>query len=60
MVMHTFLSLIALTAPLFVLVLLGYLLTRWAKWPQPVSDALTRFVFSVAIPAFLFRLMSDF
>jgi malonate transporter and related proteins len=58
--MHTFLSLVALTAPLFVLVLLGYLLTRWARWPKPVSDALTRFVFSVAIPAFLFRLMSDF
>jgi malonate transporter len=58
--MHTFLSLIELTAPLFVLVLLGYLLTRWARWPKPVSDALTRFVFSVAIPAFLFRLMSDF
>ena len=58
--MHTFLSLIGLTAPLFVLVLLGYALTRWAKWPKPVADALTRFVFSVAIPAFLFRLMSDF
>jgi hypothetical protein len=58
--MHTFLSLIGLTAPLFLLVLLGYSLTRWAKWPKPVSDALTRFVFSVAIPAFLFRLMSDF
>ena len=58
--MHTFLSLIGLTAPLFVLVLLGYSLTRWAKWPKPVADALTRFVFSVAIPAFLFRLMSDF
>ncbi len=58
--MHTFLSLIGLTAPLFVLVLLGYALTRWGKWPKPVADALTRFVFSVAIPAFLFRLMSDF
>jgi hypothetical protein len=37
--MHTFLSLIGLTAPLFVLVLLGCLLTRWARWPKPVSDA---------------------
>ena len=29
-------------------------------WPKPVSDSLTRFVFTVAIPALLFRLMSDF
>jgi malonate transporter and related proteins len=58
--MHTLLGLIGLTAPLFVLVLLGYLLTRWAKWPKPVADALTQFVFSVAIPALLFRMMTDF
>jgi predicted permease len=41
------------------MVLLGYALTRWAKWPKPVSDALARFVFSVAIPALLFGLMSQ-
>jgi len=58
--MQAFGHIVALTAPLFLLVLLGYALTRWAKWPKPVSDALTRFVFSVAIPALLFRLMSDF
>jgi malonate transporter and related proteins len=58
--MQTFEHIIALTAPLFILVLLGYGLTRWAGWPKPVSDALTRFVFAVAIPALLFRLMSDF
>jgi len=52
--------LVALTAPLFLLVLLGYVLSRWGRWPRAASDALTRFVFSVAIPAFLFRLMSDF
>jgi predicted permease len=34
-------------------------LTRWARWPKAVADALTHFVFSVAIPALLFRLMSD-
>ena len=33
---------------------------RWADWPEAVSDALTRFVFAIAIPALLFRLMSDF
>jgi predicted permease len=58
--MQGFARILALTAPLFLLVLLGFALTRWAKWPKPVADALTRFVFSVAIPALLFRLMSDF
>ena len=58
--MQAFEHIVALTAPLFILVMLGYGLTRWAGWPKPVSDALTRFVFAVAIPALLFRLMSDF
>jgi predicted permease len=57
---QSFASLLALTAPLFLLVLVGYALSRWARWPKVVSDALTRFVFAVAIPAFLFRLTSDF
>jgi hypothetical protein len=55
-----FARILALTAPLFLLILLGYALTRWGRWPKPVADALTRFVFSVAIPALLFHLMSDF
>ena len=58
--MAAFQRLLSLTAPLFLLVLVGYALTRWGRWPKPVADALTRFVFSVAIPALLFRLMSDF
>ena len=58
--MQAFARILALTAPLFLLVLLGFALTRWAKWPKAVADALTRFAFSVAIPALLFRLMSDF
>lgn len=58
--MQAVVHLAALTAPLFVLVFVGYVLTRWARWPRTVSDALTRFVFAVAIPALLFRLMSDF
>src|SRR5436189_116194 len=48
-----------LTAPLFLLVLLGYALSRFG-WPRTASDALTRFVFTIAIPTLLFRLMSDF
>ena len=53
------LHLVSLTAPLFLLVLLGYALSRFG-WPRTASDALTRFVFSVAVPTLLFRLMSDF
>jgi hypothetical protein len=51
---------IALTAPLFVLIALGYGLARSGRWRSGATDTLTRFVFSVAIPALLFRLMSDF
>jgi predicted permease len=58
--MATFLRLVELTAPLFVLVAIGYALTRIGRWPMAASDALTRFVFTVAIPMLLFRLMSDF
>ncbi len=52
--------LLALTAPLFLLVLVGYALMRWAKWDPAIADALTQFVFAVAVPALLFRLMSGF
>ena len=53
------LHIVALTAPLFLLVVLGYALSRFG-WPRSASDALTRFVFNVAVPTLLFRLMSDF
>jgi predicted permease len=49
-----------LTAPLFVLIFVGFALARAAGWGEPVSDALTRFVFGIALPALLFRLTSDF
>jgi malonate transporter len=48
-----------LAIPLFVLIAIGYVLMRGFKWPKEVSDALTRFVFSVALPALLFSMMSD-
>jgi malonate transporter len=57
---HDFARILALTAPLFCLVLVGYALTRWGGWSAELADALTRFVFYVAVPALLFRLMSDF
>jgi predicted permease len=50
---------VGLTAPLFLLVLLGHALSSFARWPRSATDALTRFVFSVALPTLLFRLMSD-
>lgn len=58
--MNAFLQQIALATPLFILVFVGYGLMRFLKWPKSMSDSLTRFVFSVALPAMLFRLMSDF
>jgi len=58
--MHADWNVIALTSPLFLLAGLGYVLVRWARWPKSVADALTQFVFAVAVPALLFRLMSDF
>jgi predicted permease len=60
MSMQPFLEILALTAPLFTLVGVGYALMRWGRWPTVAADWLTRFVFTVAIPAFLFRMMSDF
>lgn len=57
--MDTFLRLVALAAPLFLLVLVGYLLMRCSRWPASVADALTMFVFALALPAMLFRLMSS-
>ena len=57
--METFIHQVALATPLFILVLIGYLLIRWGRWPKEVSDALSRFVFAVALPALLFHLMSD-
>jgi hypothetical protein len=57
--MNTFVHHVELAAPLFVLVLAGYLLMRICGWPKAMSENLSRFVFSVALPAMLFRLMSD-
>ncbi|HTH39214.1 MAG TPA: AEC family transporter [Rhodocyclaceae bacterium] len=55
----TFLHHLALAAPLFVLILAGYLLARFCHWSKEGIDALSRFVFTMALPALLFHLMSD-
>ncbi len=58
--MPHFLEQFALAAPLFSLVALGYFLVRLGGWAKSSSEALARFVFGVALPALLFRMMSDF
>ena len=57
--MSAFLHQLSLAAPLFPLVFVGYGLMRFSGWPAAMSDNLSRFVFSVAMPAMLFRMMSD-
>jgi hypothetical protein len=57
--MHAFVQLVELSAPLFALVLIGYLIGRSGHWPVSYSEALTKFLFAVPLPALLFRLGSD-
>ncbi|MCX7164282.1 MAG: AEC family transporter [Betaproteobacteria bacterium] len=57
--MTSFLHHFALASPLFLLVLLGYGVALSGRWPQSVADALTRFAYAIAMPAMLFRMMSD-
>lgn len=58
--MSGFLHHFSLASPLFLLVLLGYALARSGRWPVAVGEALGRFAYAVAMPAMLFRMMSDF
>lgn len=58
--MSSFFHHFALAAPLYILVLIGFGLVRWGGWPKSVSAALSRFVFSLALPALLFHMMSGF
>lgn len=57
--MPTLLHQIALSAPLFLLVLVGFVTMKLTRWPKSVSEALSKFVFTLALPALLFHLMSD-
>ncbi|WP_338845166.1 AEC family transporter [Massilia sp. W12] len=50
---------ILLSAPLFILVFLGYAVMKFANWPASMSENLSRYVFTLALPAMLFHLMSD-
>ncbi len=57
--MHTFLQLLELSAPLFALVLVGWLIGTSGRWPPAYSEALSKFLFAVPLPALLFRLGAD-
>ena len=56
---NAFLQLVELSAPLFALVLVGYLIGIAGWWRVSYSEALSKFLFAVPLPALLFRLMSD-
>ncbi|MDR3410397.1 MAG: AEC family transporter [Formivibrio sp.] len=58
--MSTLFRQIMLSAPLFILVFVGYGVMRLAHWPKSMSEALSKFVFTLALPALLFQLLSDF
>lgn len=50
---------IVLSAPFFILVFIGYAAMRVGRWPKSMSEAIARFVFTLAMPAMLFHLLSD-
>jgi predicted permease len=51
---------ILLSAPLFLLILVGYVAMRAFKWPPAAADQLSKFVFNILVPALLFDTMSRF
>jgi malonate transporter and related proteins len=57
--MSAFLEYFLLSAPLFAIVLTGYLLARWPSWKIQWTAWASKFVFNIALPAMLFYLMSD-
>ena len=57
--MNSFLHQLSLAAPHFGVIAIGFALVRWARVPKRYADLLTRFVFLIALPAMLFRLMSN-
>lgn len=58
--MSALLHQVYVSAPLFILVLLGYGIMRLSKWPAVVSSSLSRVVFTISLPGMLFHMMCDF
>ena len=48
-----------LSAPLYALVLVGYVIGQWRHWRASWTQWASKFVFAVALPALLFHLLSD-
>jgi predicted permease len=57
--MSAFVQYFFLSAPLFAIVLAGYVLALWPRWNKRWTEWASKFVFNVALPAMLFYLMSD-
>jgi hypothetical protein len=57
--MSIFLRTFVLAAPLFVTVFVGYVIARLPFWRRAWTQWGNKFVFAVALPAMLFRMMSD-
>jgi len=55
--MHEFWQFFWLSAPLFVIVLAGFLIAKW-RWRREWTEWGSKFVFMVALPALLFHLLS--
>jgi len=55
--MQTMLAILAVVAPVFGIIALGFAAARLGWVPESVSRLISRFVFGIAIPAFLFRTM---
>ena len=49
----------SLAVPLYLLILIGYLLARGRRVPDGTSEALSRFVFTIAIPALMLQITTD-
>lgn len=49
----------SLSAPLFAMVLLGYVLASWSGWRREWTGWLSKLVMSVILPGLLFHTMSD-
>src|SRR4051794_6975844 len=56
--MGAFFHYLALSAPLFGVVILGYAIARLPRWRREWTQAASRFVFAVPLPALLFHMMS--
>lgn len=56
----TFLTQTYAASPLFLLIFIGYMLVKWRNYPKQFTDLLSRFLFNIAIPVMLFRIMANF